>query len=207
MIILTSSVASVAGHIYQNYLSDKDYKTILFIDTAAEAEIGKIEGDDDWLRADLKSLRDQGYQVDRWSITDKTKEEIDSKLEEYDVIYMCGGDTKYLLSQMQQTKSYNLFIDKVRAGKPYIGTSAGSIIAGRRLPDYFHDVEANAESNQCLNLVNFTLIPHWGSEHFKDVYVSRTEISYKDTQEPLLLLTDSQYVHVDEDGRMIIENT
>jgi len=141
MIILTSSVAIVADHLYKNYLFDKDYKMVLFIDTAAEPEIGKVDGDDDWLQADLKSLRDQGYQVDRWSVTDRSREEIESKIDEYDVIYMCGGNTIYLLQQLQKTGSYDLIIEKVRAGKPYIGTSAGSIVAGPKIPVYLEDSE------------------------------------------------------------------
>jgi len=113
MIILTSSVASVADHLYKNYLADKGYKTILFIDTAAEPEIGKEAGDDNWLLADLHSLQHQGYIVDRWSITGKTREEIELKIGEYDVLYMCGGNTIYLLQQLKKTNSFDLIKQKV----------------------------------------------------------------------------------------------
>jgi len=84
MIILTSSVAPVAKHIYANHLSDKEYESVLFIDTAAEPEVGKKDGDDDWLQADLRSLSNQGYRVDRWSITDKAKNVIEATLDAYD---------------------------------------------------------------------------------------------------------------------------
>lgn len=46
MIFLTSSVATVADHLYSNYLRDKNFKTVLLIDTAAEPELtGKKEKD------------------------------------------------------------------------------------------------------------------------------------------------------------------
>jgi dipeptidase E len=203
MIILTSSVATVADHIYKNYLSDKDYKTMLFIDTAAEPEIGKIKGDDDWLQADLKSLRDQGYQVDRWSVTEKSREEIENKIDEYDVIYMCGGNTIYLLQQLQKTGSYDLIIKKVKAGKPYIGTSAGSIVAGPKIPIYLEDSEGlKLDDDTGFRFTNTIIVPHWGSEHFKEMYLEeRMKLAYQAEEPPFLLLSDYHYAVVTENGK------
>lgn len=202
MIILTSSVATVADHIYKNHLSDKNYKSVLFIDTAAEPEVGKEDGDDDWLQADLKSLRDQSYQVDRWSVTDKTKAEIEAKLDEYDVIYMCGGNTIYLLQQMLETGAYDLIIKKVRSGKPYIGTSAGSIIAGPKIPVYLEDAEGIKLDNYTgFQFTNTIIVPHWGSEHFKTMYLEeRLKLAYQAEEPPFLLMSDYHYAVVTEDG-------
>lgn len=207
MMILTSSLASVSKHVHKNYLSDKDYKTILFIDTAAEPEIGHEPGDDFWLINDCNSLQEMGYQVDRFTITGKSKDEIEKKFSEYDVLYMSGGNTKYLVEKMHDSNVFNLIIELVKCGKPYIGTSAGSIVTGPRLPDYYYD--DGDENIKCLGLVNFTLVPHWGSPHFESEYKNgkRLDKVYRDTQEPLLLLTDSQYVFVDENGSMVIETT
>ncbi|MFT5036698.1 MAG: dipeptidase E [Candidatus Azotimanducaceae bacterium] len=208
MIILTSSVASVADHIYKNYLSDKDYKTVLFIDTAAEPEIGKAEGDDDWLQADLKGLRDQGYQVDRWSVTGKTREEIEAEIDKYDVIYMCGGNTIFLLQQLQITDSFNLIIDKVKSGKPYIGTSAGSIIAGPKIPVYLEDSEGiQLDDYTGFQFIDTIVVPHWGSEHFKEMYLEeRLKLAYKDSEPPFLLLSDYHYAVVGPEGNMKVIN-
>lgn len=206
MILLTSSIASVAGHLYKNFLADQNYKSVLFIDTAAEPEIA--DGDE-WLQADLQSLKDQGYQVDRYTVTGKAREEIEKEIDKYDVIYMCGGNTAYLLIQLQKTDSFTLIKEKVRNGKPYIGTSAGSIVAGPELPDYFTETaDPELKSKECFNFVSFIVVPHWGSEHFRDEYVGqRIKLAYKDTQKPLLLLTDKQYVYVNDDGDLQIINT
>lgn len=203
MIILTSSVATVADHIYKNHLSDKDYKSVLFIDTAAEPEVGKEDGDDDWLQADLKSLRDQSYRVDRWSVTDKTKDEIEAKLDEYDVIYMCGGNTIYLLQQLQKTDSFDLIIEKVQAGKPYIGTSAGSIIAGPKIPVYLEDAEGiKLDDYTGFQFTNTIIVPHWGSEHFKEMYLEeRLKLAYQAEEPPFLLMSDYHYAVVTEDNK------
>ncbi len=197
MIFLTSSVASVADHLYKNFLFDKGYKTILFIDTAAEPKSQTGE----WLLKDLQSLERQGYKVDRYTITGQTRDSIKSKIDEYDVIYMCGGSVSYLLNELYKTDSFEVIKEMVLKGKPYIGTSAGSIVCGPELPDYYYDEIPGLTNTTCFNFVNFTLVPHWGDAYFKERYIgSRLEKAYRDTQVPLLLLTDTQYVQVLDDG-------
>lgn len=208
MIFLTSSVASVADHLYKNFLAGKGFKTILFIDTAAEPEVGHEDGDDEWLQNDLKSLQNQGYQVDRYTVTGKNKEEIEKTIDSYDVIYMCGGNTAYLLNKLRRTGAYDLIIDKVKNGKPYIGTSAGSIICGPKVPDYFSEEEPELEDRTAFNFVNFTMMPHWGDEYFEERGIAkRIEIAWRPDQNPILALTNDQYVQVLEDGAFKIITT
>lgn len=199
MIILTSCVAKVAPHIQDHFLADQNYQTILFIDTAAEPEVGKTDGDDWWLQADLQSLRDLGYQVDRWSLAGKSRDWIEHTIDQYDIVYMCGGNTIYLLQQLQTTDSFDLIIRKVRAGKPYIGTSAGSIIAGPKIPIYLEDSEGvTLDDYTGFNFTNVMIVPHWGQADFKDVYLNgRVQTAYNETEPPFLLLNDYSYVRVD----------
>lgn len=202
MIILTSCVACVADHIQANYLKDKNYRSVLFIDTAAEPEVGKESGDDDWLLADLEALQNVGYQVDRYSVTDKSREAVREQIEAYDIIYMCGGNTIYLLEQLQQTETYALIKEAVRAGKPYIGTSAGSIIAGPQIPAYLED-ETDIELSDYtgFQFTNTIIVPHWGSESFRDIYLDgRVEAAYNNNELPFLLLGDQHYVVLSAPG-------
>lgn len=47
----------------------------------------------------------------------------------------------------------------------------------------------------------FLLMPHWGSEHFRDLYLERRlEKLYTVEHYKYLLLNDNQYVHVNSDG-------
>lgn len=199
MIILTSSIATVAGDIFKNYLSEKNYTSVLFIDTAAELEIGKVVGDDDWLLADLQSLIDLGYQVDRYTVTNQSVKEVTAKIDGYDVLYMCGGNTLYLLQQLQKTGAFNLIVEKVKAGKPYIGTSAGSIIAGPKIPAYLEGEEGiQLDDYSGFNFLNTIIVPHWGSRYFKTTYLEKGMIAaYQTTEPPFLLLNDNQYISVD----------
>lgn len=205
MIFLTSSVASVADHLYKNFLADKEFKTVLFMDTAAEPE---LKDGDEWLQNDLKSLQNQGYQVDRYTVTGQTKEDIEKKIDEYDVLYMCGGNTAYLLNKLRRTGAYEMIIEKVKNGKPYIGTSAGSIIAGPKVPEYFSEEEPELEDRKAFNFVNFTMMPHWGDAYFEERDIAkRLKIAYQPHENPILILTDRQYVQVLENGAFKVITT
>jgi dipeptidase E len=200
-LFLTSSVHAVAHDIAKRTDLSKGNK-LAFIDTAAEPK-GERE-DLEWLRNDRQSLVDAGFEVSDYTITDKTKEQLKNDLKKFDYIYMSGGNTAYLLEQSQKSGFIYLVKELVEAGKIYIGTSAGSIIAGPKLPDYFSDEDAELENTEGYKFVNFTLIPHWGSEDFKERYLGeRLKTVYKEEQVPLLLLTDYQYVHF-KDGQMKI---
>jgi len=104
------------------------------------------------------------------------------------------------LVQSHKTGFFELIRDFVlNQGKTYIGTSAGSIIAGEKCPDYLLSYEDSVrmQHQTGFGFINVTIAPHWGSPHFKELYLGgRLEIAYRDTHAPLLLLTDTQYVHV-----------
>lgn len=160
------------------------------------------------MKNDRQSLVDSGFVVTDYTITGKTRAKIETDLDGFDYIYLSGGDTAYLLSQSQKSGFTSLIRELVQdKGKIYIGTSAGSIIAGPKLPDYFpNEKRVELENENGYSLINFTILPHWGSEDFKEKYLSgRLKIVYKEDQAPLLLLTDNQYVHVKDDQMKIID--
>jgi dipeptidase E len=159
-----------------------------------------------WLQNDRKSLVKAGFVVSDYTITGKSKKQLKTDLDGFDYIYLSGGNTAYLLQQSQRSGFSELIKELVEEGKVYIGTSAGSIIAGPKLPDYFSDEETGLENKNGYGFVNFTIVPHWGSEDFKERYLGeRLKIAYKKNQVPLLLLTDNQYVHVQDSQIKIID--
>lgn len=202
-LFLTSSVHAVAHDIAKKTDLSKSNK-LVFIDTAAEPK-GERE-DLEWLKNDRQSLVNAGFEVSDYTITGKTRDQLAADLKEFDYVYLSGGDTVYLLQQSQKSGFVSLIKDLVKGGKIYIGTSAGSIIAGPKLPDYFSDEGYQLENTNGYGFVNFILVPHWGSEHFKDRYLNeRLKTIYKKDQVPLLLLTNNQYVHVQDDKITIVD--
>ncbi len=201
-LFLTSSVHAVAHDIAKKIDLSKADK-LVFITTAAEP---KEEGDDlIWLKNDRQALVDAGFKVNDYSITNKLRNQLEEDLSKFDYIYLSGGNTAYLLQQSQKSGFIFLIKELIQKGKIYIGTSAGSIIAGLKLPDYFSDEDIELENRNCYGFINFTIVPHWGTEDFKDRYLGeRLKIVYKENQVPLLLLTDNQYVHVKDNHVQII---
>lgn len=199
-LFLTSSVDSVAHDIAQK-LDLSSHNALVFITTPAEPKEEK--GGMQWLADDRQSLVDAGFQVTDYTITGKTKEVLFRDLDQYDYIYVSGGDTFYMLHHSQQTGFIDLIRDFVNnKDKTYIGTSAGSIITGVACPDYLLSNSAmkDVENKFGYGFVPFVILPHWGSEHFRERYLgSRLELAYKEDQYPMITLTDSQYIHVQDD--------
>jgi len=203
-LFLTSSVHAVAHDIAKHVDLSKGNK-LVFITTPAEPEKGDLA----WLKNDRRSLVDAGWEVTDYTITGKNADQIETDLMAYHYIYMSGGQTAYLLEQSQKSGFVALIQKLVRNdGKIYIGTSAGSIICGPRLPGYFSDGTEKLVDQICYGFVNFTLMPHWGSADFKKQYLGeRFKVAYREDQVPLVLLTDRQYVHVRDEQMNIVDVT
>ncbi len=215
-IFLTSSVASVAEKIGTELHAKKRQLKLAFIITASEVE----SGDKTWLQADRQALVEAGFAVEDYTITGKTAAEIETDLRVFDVLFFSGGNTFYLLQQLQQTGGFAVVRRLVQdERKIYIGSSAGSIVAGpdiapaRNLDDMA--LAPELQGTRGMELVNFVVLPHWGSEHFRELYLgsedagesltgeqsarNRLAHAYHDGQFPIVLLTDTQYVEV-KDG-------
>jgi dipeptidase E len=200
-LFLTSSVNVVAADIAQQ-LDIATRNKLAFIDTAAEVETG----DKKWLLRDRQSLVDVGFEVFDYTITNKNETQLRSDLAVADYIYISGGNTYYLLEKAQKSGFVTVIKDLVlNQGKIYISTSAGSIVAG---PDTepakrLDKLEAAPELQgfEGFNLVDFCILPHWGSNTFKDLYLNhRLDHAYKKGQVPLILLTDKQYLKVEDNN-------
>ena len=204
-IFLTSSLQTVAKHLAKHI--DKSAKKFLFITTASETE----EGAKEWLALDRDSMTDLGYELEDFTVTGKTKEQIADKLDEADGLVMAGGNTIYLLQQLQQTNSVELFRQFALNGKCYIGSSAGSLVAG---PDVYaaREDKEMAEAPKIqgfdgLKLTDIVIQPHWGSDSFKDAYLNEIMAHSYTPEYKMILLPDNQYVIVDDGATQIIDIT
>jgi len=205
-LFLTSTVADVAFHIGQKIDIEKN-KRLLFIYTPTETRPGGRLSP--WNDKDRKSLVTLGFDVLDFTITGKGTQEIADALNQANVIYVSGGDTYHLLKQAQATGFVEIIQDQVcHHNKIYVGTSAGSLIAGPICPDYLIDDSKiiGTKQQSAFDFVNFCIMPHWGSIDFENKYLNhRLAVAYKEMRVPLLALTDTQYVHVIDDNMEIID--
>lgn len=199
-IFLTSSVSSVANDIGHRLGAQTKKLSLLFISTASEVE----EGDLGWQETDFNALKSAGFDVEKYTVTGKTKKEVQKKLESVDVIYVGGGNTFYLLQQLRASGAHEIIPKLVSSGKIYIGSSAGSLVAGPNIePSRNLDNVKKApylKSFNGMNLVDVVVLPHWGSDAFRELYLNqRLAHAYK-LQNKIILLTDNQYIQTNGDG-------
>ncbi len=200
-LFLTSSIHAVAHHIASQL--DISRNKLVFIDTAVEPDGRNKE----WLKRDRNSLVVEGFDVTDYTLTDKTSDQLMAELMPFDHIYISGGNATYLLQKSQESGFKKVMTMLLDEGKTYISTSAGSIIAGPFLPPYLikENTQIKLMSNEALNLVPFTILPHWGSVDFEKKYLgSRIETAYYEYDIPLVLLSDKQYVSIVGDCMKIV---
>lgn len=168
---------------------------LAFIPTAAEVE----KGDRSWLDEDRQAAIDVGFDVLDFSFTKKTAAEVQTALDPVDVILVSGGNTYFLLQELQRSECTQYIQNRVEKGMVYIGTSAGSILAGPSI-DAVGDLDDRSlapdlTTDECLNLTDVIVFPHWGSPHFQKRYEKCMQNGYKKGKK-LVLLTDDQYLWV-----------
>ncbi len=203
-LFLTSSLKRVAKDIVK-YIENYKGMKLAFITTAGEFETGNKQ----WQKEDIDALVQVGFKVFDYTITGKTDERIKSDLNDVDVICFSGGNPFYLLEKIQKSNCAEVIRDLVLKGKIYIGISAGSEIAG---PDIYSiyskgDVRKapNLKGYKGLGLVDFIIFPHWGKKDFEHVYFGfRLKHAYT-TNDKIILLTNYQYVRVEDDMYKIEE--
>lgn len=205
-LFLTSSVHLVALDIAKKVNLKPGNNKLVFIYTATEDEHQK---DLSWKNNDNKALKKAGFNITEYTITGKTELQLKKELIDFDYFYIEGGNQFYLLKQAQKSGFDKIIRDFiVNKNKIYIGTSAGSIIASPDIYPTYRPEKADKiklSDYRGFNLVDFIIFPHWGSEHFKDVYLKqRMEHAYN-TDSQIILLNDFQYIEVRDEWYKIID--
>jgi len=146
-------------------------------------------------------------ELENWGVKvqeiDINRDDIYSSYPEFDIYYICGGNTFHILDRLWATGMQNILVDAVRKNKFYVGISAGSILAG---PDIEPAKVAGDVNDLGLhNLGGFRLVPYLILPHYSDEKKNRV-IDYKKFrfQEPLIALTDNQALFVTEDVNILI---
>ena len=130
-------------------------KKVLYITTASDGE----KGDKSWMDKEYKTILDLGINED--NITEyKIGNNID--IMAYDIIYMMGGNTFYLLDMIRKNNFDNEIRDFINAGKIYIGSSAGSEILGNSIDMAigYDDNNVNMTDFTGLKIIDGLIIPH-----------------------------------------------
>ena len=159
-LFLASSFSEVAS-LFPKFAGEEiKGKRITFIPTASLVEEVRFYVDDD-----RKAFEELGIIVEELEITAASPDEISEMLNRNDYIFVSGGNTFYLLQELRRKGADALITEQIRAGKLYIGTSAGSVILCPDIEfvkemDYSH-AAPELQSFTGLNIVDFYILPHY----------------------------------------------
>lgn len=113
-----------------------------------------------------------------------------------------GGNTFRLLKRLQQDGLLEPIRSRVRAGIPYLGTSAGSNIACPTIRTTNDMPIVEPESLDALGLVPFQLNPHYldpapGSQHMGETREQRIREFHEENEMPVLGLREGGMLHIE----------
>lgn len=168
-------------------------KTVTFIPTAALPD--KL---DFHIQYSKRCLSEIGFLVDELEISTATHSEIANKLENNDYIYVAGGNTFFLLQEMNRSGAGNLIKAQINAGKLFIGESAGAILLAPNI-EYAKDTDnplaaPQLKTFEALNVIDFYPVPHYKNAPLKEAV--ENVISKYGTALPLVPFSDSQAILV-----------
>lgn len=122
-----------------------------------------------WVLLNLSKAKVFGGNVELVNLLALDTEAVKERIENADVIYVLGGHSDYLMSVFNKTGFAKLLPEFLKT-KVYVGSSAGSMVLGKRLSDDAY-LKMYKETNpygikNYLELVDFSIMPHLDSPHF-----------------------------------------
>ena len=128
-----------------------------------------------------------------------------NEVKDCDVIYICGGNTYYIMKKFRETGLDKIVVELVNQGVIYIGVSAGSIMAGPNIEISGwgidgDDNDVNLKDLTGFNFTNISIFPHFEEDKHKlEVEEFKKKVNY-----PVIELTDNQVVFVEGEGYRVI---
>ena len=192
-LFLTSYLAGTKG-LAQKFLAQTDMQNILFIPTAANVE--EYRG---YVDEGIAALKEMGCVVAILDVATTPHDESVQAIKNSDCLCVSGGNTFFLLQELKRNGLLDLIKQKVQDGIPYIGESAGAIIA---CPDIAYNqimddktVATELTDYSGMDLVDYYVLPHNGE--FPFVETTAQTIKVYGEKINLVPLNNSQAVVVE----------
>ena len=156
-------------------------KKVLYITTASD---GENDSDKSWMDEEYETILDIGFSKENIYEFKIGQKEIN--INDFDVIYMMGGNTFYLMDMIRKYNFDTVIKKAIDNGIIYIGSSAGSIILGNSV-EYalpFDENNVDLKDFSGLRIIDGIIIPH---ANRKEEFISKVK---ENIGEKLFLLYD-----------------
>src|SRR5438067_13607123 len=201
--ILLISNSTVHGQGYLDHVEHEiktflgPAKTVLFFPFA-------LFDRDDYAAEAKARFAAMGYSLDSAHEAGDAKKAIDRA----DAIFIGGGNTFRLLKALQDLELLEPIRRKVKKGAPYIGSSAGSNVAGPTIKTTKDMPIVQPRSFDALGLVPFQISPHFQdpdptSKHMGETQEERILQFLEENETPVLGMREGAWVRV-ENGKVTL---
>ena len=191
--IVLTSCGVIDNNLKQEFLKLLNKKVeeakMLYITTAID---GEDDSDANWIDKEFQTILDLGIKEEN---VEEYKMDHDIDLSLYDMIYMMGGNTFYLLKKIRDTKFDIKLKEAIEKGTIYIGSSAGSIILGNtiELALAYDENQVNLRDFTGLKVIDGIIFPHANK---RQEFIKENKNKYK----------DKIYLIYDEHGIIIVND-
>jgi dipeptidase E len=171
---------------------------ICFITTASHPEENKW-----YVEKDRERLSELGFKITELDLKKENENSLRDKLKNFDVIFVEGGNTFYLLKYVRESgfdEALKLFLER---GGIYLGVSAGTIVTGLNIESanwkYADKNIVNLEDLTGLKLVPYVFSVHIDESNLDVVKDIANKVDY-----PVIALTDKQALLIDNGIKKIV---
>lgn len=201
ILFLTSYLAGVQPQL-ADFVQKYQVKQVLFIPTA-----GNVEAYTGYIDEGREVFKTLGITVEECDIAAITAEAVIDKLDQAQAVYFSGGNTFYLLQELQKKKLLQPLYRRIENGLLYLAESAGAIMASPNI-SYSQVMDDRSEApdlrdDEGLALVDFYIVPHVGEFPFEESAQAMLN-QYQDKLN-LLPLNNSQAVLVESGQYKILD--
>lgn len=180
-------------------------KSLENINVAVINEASAVEpGDKTWFFNEINDLRKYvGGDIDFVDLLALSIDEIKERVAFADVIYVVGGNPDYLLHLYNKTGFASLLKDTLLNEKVYVGSSAGSMVLGRRgsTNEYqnYYGEDRTFGTTDYLGVVDFVIKPHFEApdlpKNHKDILLKASI----EEQQLIYAVRDDQAITVNDE--------
>jgi dipeptidase E len=183
-------------------LVGKEKADKVLVITAAVVPYG-LDPRPEWVDKQLEPLQEISGELVETTLEDGAF--VPDSLDEYDFVFVSGGNTFYLAYRLQETGWDQKLVEYINNGGVYSGSSAGSIVLMDNI-EHFSPADDPAKAPRVcggLNLIKEAVIPHADSEKYKELMDGIADNYRKDGLE-VISLNDDQVLVIDGIEKKIV---